>query len=219
MSNAEVRYSHVIAVKPTRDESINHLATQDHCARAQGPAGVWHSLCSLKASDLPGRWRERQGIVRAQCKTDAIRAEWCPTVCTGDGHSEQARPVLRVVTHSLPPRFSPTIPTLPVGTTLPLFTVIHFPSSFFPVTCFPQNFYSRKRWHQLQRHQSHEPSRQKNYKSKPNESTKQHHPTSNQTLSCAKDPQLFGWPFLQKKKKKKTRKWESVREVLKLYYW
>lgn len=45
----------------------------------------------------------------------------------------------------------------------------------------------------------------KNYKIKPNESTKQHHPTSNQTSwSCAKDPQLFGWPSLSEKKKKQT---------------
>lgn len=132
-------------------------------------------------------------MVRAQCKTDAIRAEWCPMVCTGDGHSKGARPVLRAVTCS-----STTV--LPCHT-YP--TVIHFSSSFFPVTFFPQNFYSRKRWHQLHGHQSHEPSREKNYKIKPNKSTKQHHPTSNQTSwSCAKDPQLFGWPSLSAKKRK-----------------
>lgn len=97
------------------------------------------------------------------------------------------------LSHALPPRFP--CHTYP--------TVIHFSSSFFPVTFFPQNFYSRKRWHQLHGHQSHEPSREKNYKIKPNKSTKQHHPTSNQTSwSCAKDPQLFGWPSLSAKKRK-----------------
>ena len=52
----------------------------------------------------------------------------------------------------------------------------------------------------------------KNYKIKPNESTKQHHPTSNQTSwSCAKDPQLFGWPSLSEKKKNKQQQ-QEVRE-------